>query len=605
VAETAERPIPALDEAQREVVEAPVSARLVVTAGPGTGKTFTLLRRTEWLIDEGGVDQADLLVLSFSRAAVETVAERSGAETDLGRLPVRTIDSMAGRLLLEADIDTEGKSFDQRIGAARAALERESDLLPPGRFRHVLVDEAQDVVSVRAAFVRRLLEHICRDATSGFTIFGDSAQAIYDFQMQGSRKKEVRLLELVGNDPLSCVRTELRTNYRMRDGRLTDFAKGMGVDLRDPSASDGLKHVQSGKNHVRYCLGWDRPEDAAPEIRASYEGPSRSKVAVLTRSNVEALTLGVKLIEQGLDVRVQHRAVDRGAAPWLASLFGSVPVLAARVPDSPRVDDRQWMSPPDDLLRVLRHSGVARDREVDLDRLAAILRSGGYPEEMVARREAPVTVSTIHRAKGLEFDVVYVVDSDRKTDVADAIEEARILYVAATRARDELYSGAAVEWDGPVSGFDENRAKVCSWKKRNRPRYLEIKVSDFDPDWVPAEIEEFPRLQQLIQGDIEPGEPMELRLAPGSTEDERLYDLVHLGRDEVTVVGRTTSDFGAMLKAQLLGRAPPTITGLVAEIPDTVSMGAAAAERVGLAEHGLHLRARAFGLGRFGWEFDD
>src|SRR5262249_10545453 len=91
------------DAAQEAVIEAPDGARLLVMAGPGTGKTRTLLARTERLIDHDRLEQAfDLAVVSFSRAAVQTVARRLATETDLGRLPVVTIDSLAGRILVEA-----------------------------------------------------------------------------------------------------------------------------------------------------------------------------------------------------------------------------------------------------------------------------------------------------------------------------------------------------------------------------------------------------------------------------------------------------------------------------------------------------------------------
>ena len=112
----------AVDAAQSAVVEAPISSRLLVTAGPGTGKTRTLLARAQWLVDHQGLEPGDgLLVLSFSRAAVETVARRGFAETGLGRLPVRTLDSLAARILLEVGAQAS-LSFDRRIAAATEAL---------------------------------------------------------------------------------------------------------------------------------------------------------------------------------------------------------------------------------------------------------------------------------------------------------------------------------------------------------------------------------------------------------------------------------------------------------------------------------------------------
>ena len=47
------------------------------------------------------------------------------------------------------------------------------------RYRHVLVDEIQDLVGSRAAMTLQIL----RQVDCGFTLLGDSAQGIYDFQI--------------------------------------------------------------------------------------------------------------------------------------------------------------------------------------------------------------------------------------------------------------------------------------------------------------------------------------------------------------------------------------------------------------------------------------
>ena len=76
--------------------------------------------------------------------------------------------------------------------------------------------------------------------------------------------------------------------------------------------------------------------------------------------------------------------------------------------------------------------------------------NGTCPEELRARREALITVSTIHRAKGLEFDAVFVVRNDREPEDQFVEEEARILYVGATRARVELVEGSPVKFEGTL-----------------------------------------------------------------------------------------------------------------------------------------------------------
>jgi DNA helicase-2/ATP-dependent DNA helicase PcrA len=78
----------------------------------------------------------------------------------------------------------------------------------------------------------------------------------------------------------------------------------------------------------------------------------------------------------------------------------------------------------------------------------ALLTNVEAEEEQPARKDdEQLRLSTIHQAKGLEFDVVFVImlcdglfPSARSLDTADGEEEERrLMYVAITRARNELY----------------------------------------------------------------------------------------------------------------------------------------------------------------------
>ena len=69
---------------------------------------------------------------------------------------------------------------------------------------------------------------------------------------------------------------------------------------------------------------------------------------------------------------------------------------------------------------------------------ADAIRRGSIPDELQSSRDGDLVVSTIHRAKGLEFDNVAVVEPPEWRSDADPAEEARVLFVAMTRARDAL-----------------------------------------------------------------------------------------------------------------------------------------------------------------------
>lgn len=68
-------PPPVLDENQQRVVDHP-GGPLLVLAGPGTGKTTTIVEAVVDRIDNRGVDPSRILVLTFSRKAAQELRER-------------------------------------------------------------------------------------------------------------------------------------------------------------------------------------------------------------------------------------------------------------------------------------------------------------------------------------------------------------------------------------------------------------------------------------------------------------------------------------------------------------------------------------------------
>ena len=67
-----------LTPSQRRVVEYPYkpNSTLKVTAGPGSGKTFTLLRKVHHLITTGQVKPEEILVLSLTNKAVDNIVDK-------------------------------------------------------------------------------------------------------------------------------------------------------------------------------------------------------------------------------------------------------------------------------------------------------------------------------------------------------------------------------------------------------------------------------------------------------------------------------------------------------------------------------------------------
>ena len=64
------------DADQRAVIEAETDARLVVEAGPGTGKTAVACARLAHLINEEDIEASNTWMISFTRTAVAEIRAR-------------------------------------------------------------------------------------------------------------------------------------------------------------------------------------------------------------------------------------------------------------------------------------------------------------------------------------------------------------------------------------------------------------------------------------------------------------------------------------------------------------------------------------------------
>src|SRR5262249_22459483 len=135
---------PGLDAEQTAVVESTSTARLVVEAGPGCGKTHVACARVAHLLRKG-ISPDAVLLLSFTRTAVHEIRNRiavlSASDSAARGVEIRTIDSLAWRIATGVGKQVRVSSYEDSVSAALAALQRPGPDLREylGRFRHVLV----------------------------------------------------------------------------------------------------------------------------------------------------------------------------------------------------------------------------------------------------------------------------------------------------------------------------------------------------------------------------------------------------------------------------------------------------------------------------------
>lgn len=390
--------------------------------------------------------------LEWAGARMIGPADYPAAVASAGRTPPRPPESIA-RLMTDYTAVKERHAvmdFDDLLLLTSAVLEEHGDVAAEmrARYRHFVVDEYQDATPLQERLLLAWLGG--RDSV---TVVGDPAQTIYSFAGADPRL----LLEFPRRHPGTAV-VRLVRNYRSTPqiaeaaNRLLAGEAPGGVRLRsmcpDGPPVAGLEQASEPAEALA----------VATRIRDLIAaGTPASQIAVLFRINAasqayeEALTsAGVSYVLRGGE-RFFDRPEIRQAIVLLRGAARSDDTtgeLPAVVTEILRAAGYEPARPP--------AGGAARER---WENLAALARLAQGPEaatgladfvSVLAERadaaHAPtvegVTLASLHSAKGLEWDAVFLVGlTEGMVPIVHAVtgeqvnEERRLFYVGVTRAR--------------------------------------------------------------------------------------------------------------------------------------------------------------------------
>ena len=506
---------------RKRLRNAEASARLLVEAGPGTGKTEMAAVRMARLVRKG-LSPGELLVLSFSRSAVRNLTDRltrledvdEGVLEELRHVSIRTFDSWAFRMLrllqkpapmlLERGYDANIEDLTRQIRGQR----RETVRALIGDKRHLIVDEFQDLPGVRGELVLALLDLLSPPgrAGAGFTILGDPAQAIYGFAANKTGRKFPtpreywnRVKDAYGTE-LEFVR--LTHNYRA-ERPLADLSSSLRHVLLSQRTDDEKLRIVQERVAALPVL----PESANHEWLDNVDSGSR---AVLTRTNGESLRVLQHLFGKNVEGRatpIRLRAGNHASLPppWIAALLSRL--RSQELPKSQfgRIYDHlaeEWDNATRESLglparevtwsRLCRASGASEGAtRIGVPTLRTRLDwPDAFPDDQLAGEDG-LLVTTIHQSKGLEFDIVTVLDTPQSTEKDSGrdrryhdsvLEEANVNYVAITRAGRELNRMDRSDlYEAPKAReLKSGRRRLCYW--RNGWMNVEVGLNgDLDP----------------------------------------------------------------------------------------------------------------------------
>ncbi len=352
------------------------------------------------------------------------------------------------------------------------------------RYKYILVDEFQDTNTAQYALTKQLAGE-----SHNITVVGDFSQSIYSW-----RGADIRNLERFEKDFVGTKTFKLDTNYRSTS-QILDFA----YNIISQNTTHPILHLKTSNNkgsEVVFYEAFDEQDEIFYIINSIGEELSRGdckSFAILYRTNAQSRVLEEGLLHAGLSyvliggTRFYERKEVKDVLCYLRLIINPEDEISkdrilklgkrkfTKLQESfPMLrDDWENTSTTSLMEKVFEITGYLDQfnpmETEDFDRLENIkeLKSVAYnfpklPEflEQVALVESEysqhekevdekkkISLMTLHQAKGLEFDSVYVVGLEEgllpharsMDDQFQLEEERRLFYVGITRARKQLY----------------------------------------------------------------------------------------------------------------------------------------------------------------------
>ena len=417
---------------QSDIINDSESRFIVVPAGPGSGKTYVLVRKLASLILLEDVKSEQLLMLTFSRAAAVEFKKRlrdligNAAEY----VEIKTFHSYSFDILgRKGSVDDSGHIVADAVeGILRGRVERSRIT------KSILViDEAQDLGVQEFELVKELIR--LNDDMRVIAV-GDDDQNIYEFR--GSDSGNMK--SLITDYGASVY--DMMENFRSSEAVVSisnNYVKGMSNRLK--SAPIICRRSDRGCVRLIHHASLDYEQAIVNEILSGAPGGT---VCVLTATNDDALVISALLNKSGRRARL-IRSNDGFYLRDLAEFRFFLDTI--REFDAACLDNDTWTKSAEmvvehfrgsECLEMFRNCLEAFNEECPGRKYISDFENfllESRLEDFSKSRSSEIIVSTIHKSKGCEYDNVYI-SLKGLGDITD--RERRMIYVGMTRAKNNL-----------------------------------------------------------------------------------------------------------------------------------------------------------------------
>jgi ATP-dependent DNA helicase RecQ len=322
----------------------------------------------------------------------------------------------------------------------------------------LVVDEAQDMNKDEYELVKALME---QNEEMRVILVGDDDQNIYGFRHADSAHMQQLITEK------EAVKYELTENYRSKDN-IVSLSNQWASTISKRLKTEPCFATQQDNGTIQITQ-YDQSNMIVPLSATLGKAELSGSTCVLTKTNEDAMLLSGVLLLQGVQARlIQSNDGFNLCNLYELRLFSDIINNNA---DSPLITDEDWADAKNRLNAHIHNSSKKHLANAAIKAFEDVNTAKKYKsdwkaflfeskvEDFVSVDTEIVYVSTIHKAKGKEFNNVYLL---LKNFTPGTDEEKRQFYVAITRAKSHLsihYNGNYLKQfsiDGVAYAEDKN-----------------------------------------------------------------------------------------------------------------------------------------------------
>ncbi len=487
-----------LDTDQAKIVNDGKSKNILVLAGPGSGKTRVLVHKIASLLLLEDIKPEQFLMLTFSKAASLEFKDRATKLVpEYARfIKITTFHGFCFQLLGQLG-DLE-KSQNIIKDCVEAIKNDDIDITYIQNKSVLLLDEFQDV----NADEWELIQIIIKKAENIRVIaVGDDDQNIYEFR-GSSNKHMLDFLKTQKAIPYTLIK-----NYRSSSEIVTfnnELLTRIPNRLKTKTLLATKEDVNSNVQLIRYTSNYLEQSLVNRLISDDYAGTR----AVLVRTNKQALMVQTYLKSAGQKTRL-ITGLDGFRLSDLHEIRTFTNDVKSKKNEAGFILDVVWQEAKIAFANIHQHS-------IHLETCLAVISrfEKSYPkhkllvdwydyireinmQDAINADSNVIYIATIHKAKGKEFDHVYLLLEDYKFNTAEA---KRVLYVGCSRAKRSLQLHCNSNF---FDEFESNTLETIPFKgTTQQPASFEVVLNHKEVNLGSQKFRSIPyRISQLVSGE--------------------------------------------------------------------------------------------------------